>query len=91
MGAGWNFRRVYELARGRYYKQAAHDDFCEPAFFERAVDALDRDPALTVAYAKTRILDEEGRFVADYECPLRTADPAPVVRFRDLVLVRHSC
>ena len=91
MGAGWNFRRVYELARGRYYKQAAHDDFCAPTYFERAVEALDRDPRLTVAYAKTRIVNAQGAWVADYECPLRTDATDPVVRFRDLVLVLHSC
>ena len=44
MGAGWNFRRVYSMANGKYYKQAAHDDFCEPAFFETCIDALQREP-----------------------------------------------
>ena len=91
MGAGWNFRRVYSQATGKYYKQAAHDDFCEPMFFETCIDALERDPGLTVAYTKTRVVDANGEFIEDYDCPMRTDDEDPVVRFSDLILVRHSC
>ena len=43
LGAAWNYNRVFELSYGEYFKWAAHDDFCGPAFFERCVDALDRD------------------------------------------------
>src|SRR6516225_12243640 len=32
MGAGWNMRRVYGLAIGKYFKQAAADDILEPEF-----------------------------------------------------------
>src|ERR1700753_3521498 len=44
MGASWNFNPVYSLARAPYFKQAAHDDLCEPEFLERCVAVLDRDP-----------------------------------------------
>ena len=91
MGAGWNFRRVYSMATGKYYKQAAHDDLCEPAFFQTCIDALERDPGLTVAYAKSRIIDANGELIEDYECPMRTDDENPVVRFADLILVNHRC
>ncbi len=91
MGAGWNFRRVYELATGKYYKQAAHDDFCEPEFFETCIRALELDPGLTVAYTKTRVVDGNGTFLEDYECELRTDDTDPVIRFADLTLIGHRC
>jgi glycosyltransferase involved in cell wall biosynthesis len=91
MGAGWNFQRVYSIATGRYYKQAAHDDFCEPAFFANCIRALEEDPGVTVAYTKTRIVDVHGEFLEDYECPLRTASDDPVIRFEDLVLTGHRC
>ncbi len=91
MGAGWNFRRVYSLAMGKYYKQAAHDDFCEPEFFETCIKALERDRGLTVAYTKTRVVDASGEFIEDYDCPLRTGDEDPVVRFADLLLSGHRC
>lgn len=91
LGAGRNFRKVYDLAVGRYYKQAAHDDFCEPTMFERCIEALEADPALTVASPRTRIVDEDGRFLEDYEVRFRFADPDPLVRWEDLVLHKHQC
>ncbi len=91
LGAGPNFRKVYDLARGRYYKQAAHDDFCEPTYVEKAIGALEADPALTVAYARTRVVDAEGAFLHDYDVTARVADPDPLVRWRDLVLHKHQC
>ena len=33
MGAGWNVRRVYELATGKYFKQAAVDDLSNQTSF----------------------------------------------------------
>jgi glycosyltransferase involved in cell wall biosynthesis len=91
MGAGWNTRRVYFLARGKYFKWAAHDDFCEPTFFQRCVEHLDSDPGLVLAHSKVRVLDENGRFVEDYEWPMRTDSPDPAERFRDLLLNDHLC
>lgn len=91
MGAGWNFLRVYRLAQRKYYKQAAHDDFCEPRFLEVCVNALEQDAELIVACTKTRIVDADGRFLEDYECPLRIEDRDPVTRFSDLVLLGHRC
>ena len=43
LGAAWNYNRVFELSYGEYFKWAAHDDYCAPSFFERCVEALDRD------------------------------------------------
>jgi glycosyltransferase involved in cell wall biosynthesis len=91
MGAGWNYRRVYTLATGRYYKMAAHDDFCEPTFFETCIRPLESDPGLVVAHTKTRVIDGDGAFLEDYECPLRTDSEDPVVRFIDLALSGHRC
>jgi glycosyltransferase involved in cell wall biosynthesis len=91
MGAGWNVRRVYSLARGKYFKWAAHDDFCAPTFLERCIEPLERDPSIVLAQSKVRVIDEKGDFVEDYEWPMRTNSPDPVVRFRDLLLNDHLC
>lgn len=91
MGAGWNFLRVYEMATGKYYKQAAHDDFCEPEFLAECIGALESDPEIVAAFTKTRVVDAEGRLLEDYECPLRIDSEDPVVRFADLTLVSHRC
>jgi glycosyltransferase involved in cell wall biosynthesis len=91
MGAGWNVRRVYFLATGKYFKWAACDDVCELTFLERCVEALERDPELVVAHAKTQVVDENGKFLEDYEWPLATGVPRPLTRFRDLLLNDHMC
>src|SRR5215469_10077370 len=80
MGAGWNVRRVYELATGKYFKQAAADDLLEPDFLRLCVEALENDPSCVVAYAKTREVDENGAFIKNYITPMQTNSSDPVAR-----------
>lgn len=91
MGAGWNFRRVYSQANGKYYKQAAHDDFLEPTFLEECIKALEADPGLVLAHARTRIVSRTGELVEYYSSPLRFDSPDPLIRWHDLLLNDHMC
>ena len=91
MGAGWNVRRVYELATGKYFKQAAHDDMIQPDYLRLCVDALEADESLVLAHSLTRVIDENGQFVENYDDGLRTSSLDPVVRARDLLLKDHRC
>ena len=86
MGAGWNVRRVYELATGKYFKQAAADDLLEPNFLRRCVEALESDPGCVVAYPKTKEVDENGTFIKNYVTPIKTDSKDPVVRFREILM-----
>ncbi len=90
-GAGWNVRRVYFLATGKYFKWAACDDICKPEFLERCIEALESDPSIVVAHSKTTVIDENGKFLEDYHWPLTTDSPDPLVRWRDLLLNDHMC
>jgi glycosyltransferase involved in cell wall biosynthesis len=91
MGAGWNFRRVYSLANGTYYKNAAHDDFLEPTFLEECIAALEADPGLILAHTRTKIVSPAGDLVEYYDWPLRFDSPDPLVRWHDLLLNDHMC
>ena len=91
MGAGWNVRRVYELATGKYFKQAAHDDMIQPDYLRMCVDALEADESLVLAHSLTRVIDENGKFIENYDDGLRTSSLDPVVRARDLLLKGHRC
>jgi glycosyltransferase involved in cell wall biosynthesis len=91
MGAGWNIRRVYELATGKYFKQAAHDDMIQPDYLRQCVDALEADESLVLAHSLTRAIDENGQFIENYDDPMRTSSLDPVVRARDLLLKDHRC
>jgi glycosyltransferase involved in cell wall biosynthesis len=91
MGAGWNARRVYELATGKYYKQAAVDDLIEPDFLRRCVEILESNPDCVVAYANTKEVDENGTFIKNYVFPAKADSNDPVVRFREMLLVLSWC
>jgi glycosyltransferase involved in cell wall biosynthesis len=91
MGAGRNVRRVYELATGKYFKQAACDDLLEPDFLRRCVEILERDPGCVLAYASTKEIDENGNFIKNYVTPMKTDSNDPVARFRELLLVPCWC
>jgi glycosyltransferase involved in cell wall biosynthesis len=90
MGAGWNLRRVYELATGKYFKQAAHDDMIQQDYLRLCVDALEADDSLVLAHSLTRVIDEAGQFVENYDDGLRTGSFNPVVRARELLLRGRS-
>ena len=92
MGAGWNARRVFELARGKYFKWAAVDDLLEPELLRRCVEVLESDPGCVLAYARTREVDEDGNFIKDYVTPIRSDYNDPVARFRELLYTSgHRC
>ncbi len=91
MGGGWNARRVYELATGKYFKQAAADDLLEPDFLRRCVEILESDPDCVVAYANTREVDENGIFIKNYVFPAKADSSDPVGRFREMLLLLTHC
>lgn len=61
VGASGNYTRCFELARGEYFKWAAHDDVCLPDFLGRCVDALDRDRSAVLCYTRVQTIDAAGR------------------------------
>lgn len=91
MGAGWNTRRVCELATGKYLKLAAHDDMIVPDFLRLCIDALEADDSLVLAHSLTKVIDENGQFIENYDDGLRTNSLDPVLRARDLLLRGHRC
>lgn len=99
-GASWNFNRSFELARGEYFKWAAHDDLFAPEFLEKCVDVLDRYPCISVCHTKVKVIDKEGGFYDDEDIyvkltneniKLRTDSTVVADRLGDLVNFRHSC
>jgi len=91
LGAAPNFNRAWELARGRYFRWAAHDDRTAPEFLERCVEVLDDDPGVVLAHTQVRRFDGEGDVIEDYDYRPRTSDPSPSRRFYELLFVRNDC
>lgn len=95
-GAGWNYNRVVDLARGIYFKWAAHDDLCAPTYLERCVEVLDRDPSVILAYPDDIDIDEKGNRIdrkraSHIPSPERANSPDIAQRFRRLVLLDYDC
>jgi glycosyltransferase involved in cell wall biosynthesis len=59
-GAAWNFNRLVPLARGKWFKWAAHDDVCGPHCLRLCVQRLQADPAAALAYPRTVFIDASG-------------------------------
>jgi glycosyltransferase involved in cell wall biosynthesis len=64
VGAAANYNLVFQRARGRYFKWAAHDDVCTPDFLERCVEVLDRDAAVVLCCGQTQLINDDGSPVA---------------------------
>jgi glycosyltransferase involved in cell wall biosynthesis len=68
LGVAANFNRVARLARGELFKWVAYDDLMEPTFLSACVAELDRSGGRTVlAYPRTRLIDDAGQLVSEYE------------------------
>ncbi|SRR6266478_878399 len=82
LGATGNFRRAFELATGEFFRWHPSDDLLSPNLLERAVDILDHDPSVFVAYARTKLIDAEGHPAGDFEEELHLVDDLPSVRWK---------
>ena len=91
IGAAGNFNLAFELARGEYFKWAAHDDVLDPRFLEECIKVLDRDPSVVLCYSRVAQIDEAGNQTGAYDYPMNVGALRAVDRFHDLVLVEHFC
>jgi glycosyltransferase involved in cell wall biosynthesis len=91
LGAAPNFNRCFELARGEYFRWAAHDDLLAPDLLERCVAALEADPDAVLCHSLVRVIDEEGRTVTEFGSPLQPGVGAPRAseRFAAAALTHH--
>jgi Glycosyl transferase family 2 len=60
LGAARNYNRVFQLARGEYFKWSGHDDPPAPTFLARCVEVLDRDPEIVLCFTRIRAIDARG-------------------------------
>ena len=90
IGAARNFNRTVELARGEFFKWAAHDDTLAPEYLERCLEVLEQDESLILSFPKTVLVNHSGDAVSKYEVKMgNISSEKPQTRYRDLVLVCH--
>jgi glycosyltransferase involved in cell wall biosynthesis len=66
IGAAANFNRTFELATGRYFKWAAHDDLIEPTYLEKCVEVLEADKGVILCQSLVWMGPDWGERVDTY-------------------------
>ena len=89
IGGVHNENLTLELARGEYFRLAAHDDICESALLERCVEALDRDPEAVLAYTDMVAIDEHGTRIGEHRAEKGTSSD-PWQRFAEFPRRDHD-
>jgi glycosyltransferase involved in cell wall biosynthesis len=82
LGATGNYRRCWELSSGEYFRWTPSDDLVSSNLLELAVDVLDHDPSVFVAYPRTKLINAEGKVIADFDEGLRLMDDRPSERWK---------
>jgi len=78
LGASPNHKRVFEMARGDYFKWAAHDDECLPTFLSRCMSVFEEAPqSVVLVYPQSLIIDEEGRVIGEYRASIEAKASRP--------------
>jgi glycosyltransferase involved in cell wall biosynthesis len=91
IGAPRNFNRAFEFSRGEYFKWSGADDLCAPEMIERCVAVLDERPEVVLTYPKTRLIDENGAAVNDYDDRLDLQFETPHKRLSHLLWNIRMC
>lgn len=90
IGGVRNENRSMFLARGTYFKLAAHDDKIAPEFLERCVAVLDANPNVEVCITGAYFIDGDGRVIETRVSPAGTEDSLQH-RIRSIARWDYSC
>jgi glycosyltransferase involved in cell wall biosynthesis len=92
LGAAPNFNRCFELATGKYFKWAAHDDICLPDYLSLCIQHLERNPDVALCHTETELIDTNGKVVSKYSMEdHKFSDRDPVKRFAGAIDENHGC
>jgi glycosyltransferase involved in cell wall biosynthesis len=89
LGPAANYNVSMDMARSDLFKWCAADDVYGPQCLERCIQTIDANPDAVAVYARTKIIDEEGKYVRDYDCELKLSAPHAFQRLAALIFVRH--
>ncbi|MDB5047963.1 MAG: glycosyl transferase [Fibrobacteres bacterium] len=85
IGAPRNWNAVLHPARGEFFKWASGNDYCSPDSLALCVEAMQREPDITLCYGHTELIDNDGNSLGAYPGDLDINDPRPSDRFKKLL------
>ncbi len=59
LGPQRNWNLVAEQARGRYFKWATANDFCDPQMLQKCIDPMSADASIVLCHGRTCMVDEQ--------------------------------
>jgi glycosyltransferase involved in cell wall biosynthesis len=86
IGASANYNYTFEVARGFYFKWAAHDDLLAPEYLARCVEVLERDASVVLCYTRAKAIDGQGKLIKDYPGKRNPNSPIARQRFYEFVI-----
>jgi glycosyltransferase involved in cell wall biosynthesis len=84
LGAPRNYRRAFELSSGEYFRWANCDDLFSPESLARCVEVLDEQPSVVLTYPKTKLIDERGQVIREYDDGLHLQSGRAIDRFKQV-------
>ena len=91
IGAIPNFNRVFDLARGEFFKWLSHDDECYPTMLRRCAEVLAEAPnSVVLVYTLCEMIDANGDFKGPLIEDVKTSAPRPDQRLRKVLFKRTS-
>lgn len=87
IGAAANFRKVFHLSKGKYFKWAAHDDQLAPEYLKECINLLENRNDIILCHSQVCIIDQAGKKIrVEKTDDSNLASSDPVKRFSALVL-----
>lgn len=90
-GGAANFSGLVPLARSPYFKWQSGDDVILPGYLSRCIEVLDQDPGVVLAYCRTVMVDDGGRFWRNHDDRLDLRQPQTWRRLHDFARYRWLC
>jgi len=78
-----------EVAKGKYYARIDSDDICMPTRLEKQLEFMEANPDITICGAFCKIIDREGRVIANKTFPTNDAVIKKSIWSR--TPIQHSC
>jgi glycosyltransferase involved in cell wall biosynthesis len=91
IGAARNYMHAFECSSAKYFRWATCDDLTGPEFLTRCVEVLDREPTVVLAYPKTKLMNENGEILSEYEDGLHLQSSKAGDRFTRLLQNLRLC
>ncbi len=92
LGAAANYDRCFALARGEFFKWAAHDDALAPGYLSATVASLRAAPRAILCTTGIAEIDAQGQVLRRYANAFPGIDdPKPARRFGAVIHTRHQC